>query len=207
MEHVNQVPSPVDPQPASGLRRQIVRCFALLILLVIAIDTSPDVHAWLRQAKVKMAPVVRRPGLWQGQWPLFAPNPVLNNAWISAEITSPDGELTFWNSPYWGDTGSWEKFYRFRYLNYYNRLPSQNPLAIEEFADFLARTLISPTAHPVDFALDADATTAPSAPTWKMSLFRSKLNFTLPEDGSLPSRDEILWIASSKNLTVRAYRP
>ena len=51
-----------------------------------------------------IAPATRFAGLWQGEWPLFAPNPGINNSWISAEIEAPTGELECWNSTYWATT-------------------------------------------------------------------------------------------------------
>ncbi|MEZ6136484.1 MAG: hypothetical protein R3C53_16435 [Pirellulaceae bacterium] len=84
-------------------KRWAIRLFVLTMFGIIAIETLPRRINWSSQpvefgpvqdAKAMISPFTCQTGLWQGEWPLFAPDPILNNAWLSAEIHDPDGKLT-----------------------------------------------------------------------------------------------------------------
>ena len=244
-----------------GWRRVAVRSFFVVFATVVLIDIAPRNWPWMRPVKQVVCPPLNYCGLWQGQWTLFAPNPILNNAWLSAEIYRPDGsQQEVWNSTYWANSSGWERFVGFRRMNYRNRLATASPEAVNDLADYLARQLISPTAHPVEhpvaevatfgapvaevaktvgalppgletlgefryeksqppgpetlgeFRYDksqSGAVTAhsPREPTWRLVLTRSQMNIVLPDDGTLPQRDQTLWLSSSKNLVDREYLP
>jgi hypothetical protein len=226
-QHPVDAPTSATHEPLSTTTpgrwgRAIIRLFFLLFAAVLFIDTSPSTWSWLRPAKLFICPALNACGLWQGQWTLFAPAPIINNAWLSAEIYRPDGSRQeVWNSTYWAKSSGWERFVGFRQMNYRNRMAAIDPRAADDFADYLARQLISPTAHPVNLpeALPTDAEAAALAQSddsaqtvdddrpWRLVLSRNQLNIALPDDGTLPKRDETLWISSSKNLAVREYQP
>jgi hypothetical protein len=179
-------------------------------------------------------------GISQGEWSLFAPNPTLNNAWFSAELYAPDGTLTTWNSTYWGTASGTQKFREFRMLNFSNRLSRRDPLARDDFADYVARKMLGPQTRAVvlpakgihaasestdptgrysseaDFGAsslpasglsESSSVVADSLPRWRLVLYRSQLQMTLPADGTFPSRDETVWISSSQQLVEREYLP
>ncbi len=172
-------------------------------MLVILIDTAPPQLFGVKQAQARLHPLLNFCGLWQGRWTLFAPNPKINNSWLSAEVYEPNGKLNeIWNSIYWPETNGWERFRGFRHINYNNRIQTVNKEAADDFADYLARHLIAATAHSVPL----DGSTASSG-RWRIVLSRNELNISLPDDGTLPTREETLWIVASKNLTVREYLP
>ncbi len=188
------------------LKRWGVRLFFILFLGILVIDTVPGTLVGAPQAKSLLSPWLNRCGLWQGQWTLFAPKPKINNSWLSAEVYAPDGtQQQFWNSTYWAETTTWERFSGFRHINYNNRIQSQGKLAADDLADYLARELISPAASAVDSSVVGPA--VDQAGAWRLVLSRSELNVVLPDDGTLPTRDETLWISTSQNLTVREYQP
>ena len=172
---------------SAAVRRRAVRWFVILLITVMFVDSAPQSWSWLRRPKRAVSVVLNRIGLWQGEWSMFAPDPVLNNGWFTAEIHSPDGTVSQWNSPYWITSNSGDKFLRFRYLNYFNRLPAPfyQP-ARNDFADYLARK------SPV--------------PVESVKLFHTRTRLIMPEDGSLPKRDEVDWMFSSEILTKRTYR-
>lgn len=185
-------------------RRAAARSFFVVFATVVLIDIAPRNWAWMRPVKQAVCPHLNYCGFWQGQWTLFAPNPILNNAWLSAEIYRPDGsQQEVWNSTYWANSSGWERFVGFRRMNYRNQISAAHPDAANDFADYLARQLISPTAQAVPYS------EAPAAqqPTWRLVLTRNQMNFVLPDDGTLPTREQTLWISSSKNLAVREYLP
>ena len=196
---------------ASGSRRWAVRIFVFLVVAMIAIDVAPERLPGVRAAKRLLPPALKWVGLWQGEWPLFAPNPLLNNGWFSAEFHGPDGQTRNWNSPYWAAATTSEKFRMFRHLNYYTALPVQTQGVLEDFCDFLARQELGSTARPV--VGDRPAGAEPAAAdgmadgTWRMSLYHNRLNMSIPEDGSLPKRDDVIWISTSRRLVDREYLP
>lgn len=117
---------------------------------------------------------------------MFAPNPVLNNGWFTAEIERVDGTQTQWNSPLWSQVDIREKFLRFRYLNYFNRLASVwGDEARDDLADYLARQSETPVA--------------------RMRLYHTRMRLILPDDGTLPKREEAEWMFSSEPVANRTY--
>ncbi len=209
-------------RPPNRWRRAAVRTFFLVFASVLFIDTSPNTWAWMRPVKQFVCPTLNYYGLWQGNWTLFAPAPILNNAWLSAQVYRPDGtQQEVWNSTYWANSSGWERFVGFRRMNYRNRLAAIDSRAANDFADYLARQLISPTAHPVNVQTPEHEPSRPLAttqtdesfgsngatPAWRLILSRNQLTIALPDDGTLPKRDETLWISSSKNLAMREYHP
>lgn len=201
-------------------RRWVIKLFVATLLLVIVVQCAPRRFAAIDFAKDAIGPVARRLGLWQAEWALFAPDPQLNNAWLSAEIYAPDGTLTTWNSTYWGTASGVQKFRDFRMLNFGNRLSRRDPLARDDFADYIARQMIGPGVQAVVVADGAivpvqnaasenlsNQTDSKPGDRWRLVLFRSQLLMTLPADGALPSRDETLWISSSQQLVEREYQP
>lgn len=169
-------------------KRRAVRLFALVAIFVIVLDTLPRNWDWLTSPKRSVSSVLNRIGLWQGEWPLFAPDPFINNGWFTADVRSGDGTVTQWNSPYWSEFGAWDKFVRFRHVDYFNRLTLRsNAPAADDFADYVARTSGKPVAS--------------------IRLYKNQVLLQMPDDGSLPPRDEITWIFSSEPVSVRSYEP
>ena len=69
------------------MKRAAIRWFVAIVGVCIAMDTIPrerfpvpGFQDWLHRQ-------LDRLGLSQGSWPLFAPNPVLNNGLVVAEVT------------------------------------------------------------------------------------------------------------------------
>lgn len=216
-------------------RRRGIRCLVVALVAIMVIDASPPQTPGLGRIRPYLSQAVKRVGLWQGEWTLFAPNPKLNNSWLSAELEQIDagseGELgsgserniEYWNSTYWPDTNAWEKFVGFRRMNYNIRVPLQNELVRADFSDYLARQMISPHARyippetsgleggwQVDSEVDAvvpENSQAEPSELYRLSVFQNALNISMPPDGTLPSREDTLWLTTSKNLTIREYRP
>jgi hypothetical protein len=185
--------------------------FVLVVLSVMIIDTLP----FPTRLKLACSPVLNRVGLWQGSWALFAPNPAINNAWLSVDVTAPDGTQQTWNSTYWSETSSWERFRRYRFINYNNRIASVDKAAADNFADYMACQLISPDARPLP-ATESEETAnsgqnagleSHEGRVWRLSVYRNLFTLSLPEDGSFPLREEAIWLSTSRNLTLRQYLP
>ncbi len=170
-------------------QKRYIRIFFLIAVAVMALDITPPSFPGMSRPKRWLSAVLNRVGLWQGQWVMFSPDPFLNNAYLTAEIDDKDGNRTYWDSPDWKQASSSEKFYRFRYMNYYNRIYiKENLLATNDFADYLAHT-------------------SSRSPVRRLTLVRTKMTMVLPEAEALPKRDDTIWISSSNFLTERHYDP
>ena len=180
--HVN------PPDRFSPAKRTLIRVFALLVIFVIVLDTLPRSWGWLRPPKQMLSSVLNRVGLWQGEWPLFAPDPVINNGWFTAEVHAIDGTVTQWSSPYWSEASGWDKFIDFRHVDYFNRLTLRtNAPAADDLADYLACEANKPVA--------------------RVKLYKNLVTLQMPDDGTLPPRDELGWIFNSEPVSIRRYQP
>lgn len=171
-----------------GPRRVAVRLFTISIILVMLLDTLPHNWLWLTPAQNRLTSLLNRVGLWQGEWPLFAPDPIVNNGGLSADLYLADGTQLLWNSRSWARASTWQKFVGFRHVNYYNRvaLPRYTPAA-DDFVDYLVRQTDDPVAQ--------------------IKLYQNKMTFVPLEGGSLPARDELPWNFSSQLVARRSYAP
>jgi len=183
-----------------------------LALVVIAIDTAPK-WRFVTPLQESIRPVLNLTGLWQGDWPLFAPNPVINNGWISAEFyassdASPvlvgDGRTLSWNSPIWSECNSWNKFYRFRHMNYFNRAAYRGKNVVDDLADYIAREKLGPDFRLVNTQLTESSRDEDSS-SIDLRLSKNALQIVLPEDRSLPSPEETTWIYVGSGLGLRRY--
>jgi hypothetical protein len=217
------------PAPRSGCcsKKTWVRLLILVLPIIIAIDAAPRTVPGIDFLQYHLTPPLRFLGLWQGRWTLFAPNPVINNGWISAEIYGVqklndqgymEKETLTWNSPYWNRYSSWEKFYRFRHVNYYNRLPYREQEAANDFAEYLYRQLASPPVQAVSVGAPLRRAGEPAtgieweaagipANSVEVHLYLNNLNIIMPDDGTLPLHDEETWMSVSRNLTIRKIQP
>ncbi len=154
----------------------------------------PGAWSWFQQPKSMLSEVLKRIGLAQGEWVLFAPNPDVDNGWLSAEIINTNQQSHQWLSPIWDQHSVWNKFYRFRHMNFYNRLAnSRNLSAWDEFADFLVRQYRQQNPQEI---------------VRQVSLFRNSMKMLpLPGDITMPTPDDITWMTSNEFLTRRTYQP
>jgi hypothetical protein len=204
----------------SDIRRYAIRLFVSIAAVVIAIETCPSQWPGARKLKSWVSPSVNFLGLWQGEWPLFAPNPVINNAWLTAEFyDSPNLEsgqfqppFKTWNSPLWVKASPWEKFYGFRHVNYFNRLPHTHMQKVEDFGDYITRNQLGTHYRPV--VTSVDSSEMPIEPsddvrpnTVVLKLFYNRLNIAMPDDGTLAGPEETVWVSVGESLLVRQYRP
>lgn len=151
----------------------LIRSFVLLIVAMIVIDAWP-VQSWnliIKRPTVKLMDMI---GLRQGSWAMFTPNPVLNNRWISAEMKTKDGRTINWDSPLWSRATIWEKFVGFRHVNYFNRIfQSWCTTGGEDFLQHLARN-----SH---------------EDLQSVQMHLNRMDLVMPEDGSMPPREETEW--------------
>lgn len=215
---MNDVTSPETippPTKATRLRRLLCRAFFLLFVFGASIDVTP--WGWFPTDRPKhwVAAAMSSIGLSQGQWSMFTPTPSVNNMWLTADFeakkspnsNAPDEQ---WSSPYWMTIGGWEKFHRFRHMNYYNRIQLlQNRAAADDFADFLRRhgpppTPMASASYPVEsYPIESHPTENEYA---SVKLFTNGVRIMLDDTDSLPSPDEILWITYSDPI-ARSPRP
>ena len=208
--------------------------------VIIAIDTVPlamssgsGPFSFIHLMKSTIRPSLRPIGLWQAEWRLFAPDPVISNCWWTIEATGamskelqneprPAGQQSTqrqespfsWNSPFWGEVGPAEKFFKRRHIAYSRRL-SEFPVAvIEDFADCWVRERFGNRLHalgnvPLENGLIENATADvldDSEPCLlELNVFRNELKLALPDDGSLPTREETVWLSVTEKYLRRRY--
>ena len=149
------------------------RCFVLAVMALIAIDAWPP-QSWCVRVKKPIGHVMDWIGLRQGSWAMFAPNPVVNNRWMSADIELANGQSVHWDSPIWSRASTWDKFVKFRHINYYNRVFQTWCMAgRNDFLEYLIREQ--------DDSVDS------------IQLHLNRMALIMPEDGSLPVREETQW--------------
>ena len=150
----------------------IPKLFVACIMAMILIDAWPTAISLV--VKRPVAAVLDLIGLRQGSWTMFTPNPVINNRWITAEVRTKDGQMLTWDSPLWVRASVWDKFVQFRHVNYYNRIfQSWCSQAAYDFMDYRMRQC--------DEEPDS------------IQMHINRMNLVMPEDGSLPKRDEAEW--------------
>lgn len=174
--------------PAASCRRVAIRCFALLIIGVMIADALP--YAWTGglEAKRVLSAVLNRIGLWQGEWSMFAPNPVINNGWVTVEMRTSTGQTIQRESPLWSELSGLQKFVRFRHLNFYNRvIQPWNIRGADDYIDDVARDSGEPIVE--------------------AKLFRNQLKLRMPDDGTLPTRADAEWQFSTELWSQRTYQP
>ncbi len=155
-----------------------MRCFVVAIVGCMVLDTIPWAVLPSDRPKEWLKQITNRAGIWQGEWSLFTPSPSVDFHWLTADISRPDGSSEDWSSPYWQQCDAGQKFYRFREMNYFNRLSlNQYRIAAQDLADYLRRS------QP-----DEDASVV---------LFLNGLKMVDPPDGELPPPSEIVWLTYS----------
>lgn len=173
----------------TDLRRPAVRIFFLVTVSMLSLDALPWGVLPTDRPKELLGELTNRLGLSQGQWMMFAPNPGVNNFWLSATVHDTTGrELESWSSPYWPITSGWEKFYHFRYINFFNQINSvKNRVAAQDLADYLSRTL-------------ADSAGDSAQGRVLVELYSNDVQLIRPDEGNLPSPDEITWVSQTTHL-------
>lgn len=206
----------VEPK---SLRRVFIRWFVGAALVAIAVDTAPAFR-FISPLQSFLRPALDLTGLWQGEWPLFAPNPIVNNGWISAEffqqgnsapLLASDGKPLSWNSPIWSECNFVEKFYRFRHVNYFNRVAFRGQNVLDDLSDYVARKELGPEFRFVEtIPNEGEPEGEPNQGNTRaieLRLSKNGLNIALPEDGNLPPPEEITWVYVGSGLASRKYAP
>jgi hypothetical protein len=173
-----------------------IRFFLVSLITCILIDTSPSHFTQLNFFRKPLNVGLNALGLGQGDWPLFAPNPVINNNTLIAEIEDCNHNRFQWSSPDWSQQSVWFKFHQFRQMNYFQRV-GRYPLAYENLAIYLARAV--PIKQPVkpllDFSKPLDELNAPTLtkPLLQLTLNQAQFEMVLPEDTEHPNTEDIFW--------------
>jgi hypothetical protein len=113
------------PAAGHGLR-SLEKALAIPVIagtiVLFTIEGLPDLgpfHARLRSA---IRPLLYRTCTWTGSWGFFAPGVDKTNTRVSAEIRFDDGTSLSWQQPDWLTLGDWERFVRFKQMDYYDNV-------------------------------------------------------------------------------------
>ena len=221
------------------LHSKIVKLFFVVLVVVIGIDTFPlgissdsGTFSFIYAMKSTIRPALRPVGLWQSEWRLFAPDPVINNCWWTIEVqgskvlelqdesrskpqlSSSNSNSLSWNSPFWGEVKPADKFFKRRYIAYYRRLSEFPTEVLEDFADEWVRERYGSRLHAIgNIALEnglldsaANDNQNDAAPyVLELNLFRNELKMAPRDDNALPTRDETIWLSVTEKYLQRRY--
>lgn len=192
------------------MKKNAIRILSLLFCIAVAIDTLPESYSFARLPKAWVHPLLTTLGLSQGDWPLFAPNPVLNNGVIVAELVDREGNPATWTSTDWQETGIWKKFHRFRHVNYQQRLPN-NHLAAIDFADYLLDAIpdTEPAVGVVRWGQDNQMLEPADVlpPIREIKLYKYRNTMMLEPGAPLPAFDQTLWSTQINFIVRRESQP
>ncbi len=169
------------------MRRTCIRIFIVFIVASMIVQSIP----WPSDSIAIQNPWTRlldRVGLWQRSWTLFAPDPKSKVSWLTAEIVHHDGTTTQWSSTDWHKASMYEKFVKFRHLNYYNRF--DQPM-IQEVTDDLADYLRRQSPDPANVR--------------RVSISLNSFSMVIPEDGTPLQPDTVMQVFSIKPLGDRVW--
>ncbi|MBM3964224.1 MAG: hypothetical protein FJ308_04035 [Planctomycetes bacterium] len=189
-------------------QRLIIRSAVMLAVVLIAIDTAPSNLTFMQPIKSYVFPTLGALGLAQGDWPLFAPDPVLKNGNIIAEVSDGNHQQGTWSSPDWARATPWEKFYRFRHMNYYQRV-GLNHYAASDLADYLSRAIPS-QEHAIPAMRWSDSNELiPGeplvSPILDLKLYQYQQRMVLSKEKPMPTQSETIWSNQNRFLLRREY--
>ena len=187
-----------------------IRCFVAAWIILVAIDTLPTAYSPFTSLKYETNHRLRHLGLSQGDWPLFAPDPVLMNGVIVAELIDQKRNPHSWSSIDWSQASIWEKFYRFRHMNYLQRV-GNTTAATEDLADYAKRVLPNQNDQvnhgPWYPAIQFMEPVPLEPPIVESKIFQFEQRMVIPDDKTLPKQADTIWSTYSKFLAKREYVP
>lgn len=173
------------------------------MIAAIFIDTLPSFLAAYIPIRKPINTTLNTIGLGQGDWPLFAPNPIINNGTLIAEVQDNENRRFQWSSPDWSKQTVWYKFHQFRQMNFYQRLP-RYPLACENLANYLCKAIPSQQSiTPMPDFTQIEESSPPSKfipPVRELSLYHAQFEFVPPDDSTLPPAEDVFWSYQMKLL-------
>ncbi len=203
-----------DEQQAASARTpagvMAIRGFVFVFAVSVVVDTLPN--SWIAMSPLKkwFNTNLGYMGLSQGDWPLFAPNPILKNGFIVAEVVDSENQQATWNSPDWARSSAWQKFYRFRHMNYFQRV-GLNRYVCSDLADYLHRAIPSRVHATPHIRWSESNEILPPAelvlPIVKIRLYQFQQRMILTEETPLPKKSETTWSNRNRFLFQREYLP
>jgi hypothetical protein len=192
------------------MKKNAIRLLAILFCVFVAIDVIPESYSLASRPKAWVHSILVPLGLSQGDWPLFAPNPVLNNGVLVAELTDHSGNSAVWTSIDWQEASVWTKFYRFRHMNYQQRLPNTYTAA-SDFADYLLRAIPAEESAVGSIRWSPDnqmlEPAAIEPPMREIKLYKYRNTMVLEEGQPLPKIDQTQWSTQINFLVRRESQP
>ena len=200
----------MKPVSLSSHRSLAIRWFVALWGLAIAVDTLPTSWKSLQPIKTPVNTALNALGLAQGDWQLFAPNPILRNGTVVAEVTDSQGQMAIWSSPDWSRSSTWQKFYRFPEMNYFHNI-SNNLDACADLADYLQQAIPErEEAVPTLRWSDTNELLPPAPlvpPLVQVKLDAHPQRMILLDGAPLPKLSETIWSYQIHFLVAREYSP
>lgn len=125
--------------PFARLKLYAINAFIAAVVALMLLDSLPQSPEALQLA---IQPVIRRAGLQQGPWSMFAPTPDRLNHRFQAEITYRDGQRATWQTPDWRSQSLWQRWIGHRHQEFGEMIQMQEGAPAQEaWARHLARSL------------------------------------------------------------------
>lgn len=116
-----------------------INAFIAMVVAFMLIDSMPQSP---QAVQLAIQPIVRRIGMHQGPWNMFAPTPDRLNLRLKAEITYRDGQKAEWTSPEWRSQSLTERWLKHRHQEFGEMIIMQEGgPALEPWMQHLARAL------------------------------------------------------------------
>ena len=220
----------------SSSKRIAVKVFVLGLVSVIAVDTAPVSMvandrplSFIYEIKVRLRPVLRAIGLWQGEWQLFAPDPVLSNSWWTIEAKGPlaaelraseehvGGTLQLtdgysWNTPFWGEVSPLEKTYKRRHVSYFRRMSDFPRMVVRDYMDYWVHKRFGDSIKPMkeqpsdyENGVPIEERSFEEPAALELIVYRNEMKLAFPDDGALPNREETTWMSVTEKYVHRRY--
>jgi len=91
-------------------------------IVLFSIEGLPDLGPFHVRLRAAIRPLLYRTCTWTGSWGFFAPGVDKTNTRVSAEIRFDDGTSVSWRQPDWPSLSGWERFVRFKQMDYYDNV-------------------------------------------------------------------------------------
>lgn len=135
------------------LGRPVIRLFVCFHVVAVAswALTSPTSTAPLgRMVRTRLGPYMEATALRQ-QWSMFAPNPLMENVRLEAEVSFQDGARTTWRFPRVQEMGYFERYRAERHRKWASeRVAAGRPptIVLDAAAQYVARQVAPPGNPP-----------------------------------------------------------
>ena len=160
---------------------------------------------------------------------MFAPDPVISNNWWTIEargpaasqlqdelggrrLSIPEGDVYSWNTPFWGEVTAFEKTYKRRHVSYFRRMSDFPRMVVRDYMDYWVQQRFGDRLRPMKEQPSEYENGSPiteksfnEPAELELIVYRNELKLAFPDDGSLPNREDTVWMSVTEKYVHRRY--